>query len=171
MTNKQLKICEEQMSHYGFAVCRDIFQEELAELLERTNSNDLYLSKWSSESVIEEFADVVIMSTKMCLYFGESGIENYVENYEHKDSMFESVETLTWLQKTAHMMKIVSKSRRDGLHTVHEEFRASLYLICEHVLKCIKHLEETGAEKNLKAISDTIDFKLDRQQKRIDDEP
>lgn len=157
--------------HCAFPVKRDILVEELAELLEVTNSPRLYISKWSSEKVLEEFADVYLMLWQMVIYLGEDDIEDYISNYEHFGEMAYDVSSMTFLQKAMHAIWTISKMRRDpNIPKNFMEFRGIIYLLCDHVQTNIVNLNLQKANDILAKIRDIVVYKVERQMKRVEEE-
>lgn len=156
--------------HCAFPVKRDILVEELAELLEVTNSPRLYISKRSSEKVLEEFADVYLMLWQMVIYLGEDEIEDYICNYEHFGEMKYEIASMTFLQKAMHAIWTISKMRRDpNIPKNFVEFRGVIYLLCEHIRTNIENLVIQKADDVLKKIREIVEYKVERQMKRITD--
>lgn len=154
-----------------YLIKRDILVEELAELLEATNSPRLYISKWTNESIIEEFADVYTMLSQIVVYLGENTVADYIENYEDKESMVASVETMSFLQKATHTIWVVSKIRREqDVINNFKEFRAVVYLLCEALESQLEHLRDIKQDDILDKIYDMIEFKVNRQVKRQEEE-
>lgn len=162
--------------NYAFPVKRDILVEELAELLEVTNSPNLYISKWSSDKIIEEFADVYLMLWQMCIYLGDDTVESYIFNYEHSEEGHAFLatyneETMTFLQKAMNAIWIVSKMRRDpNIPQNFVSFRGVIYLLSEHVQENLDHLKLTKANDVLTKIRNNVIYKVERQMKRIEEE-
>lgn len=157
--------------HCAFPIKRDILVEELAELLEVTNSPRLYISKWSSEKVLEEFADVYLMLWQMVIYLGEDSIEDYICNYEHFGEMAYDVSSMTFLQKAMHAIWTISKMRRDpNIPKNFVEFRGVIYLLCDHVQTNMVNLRLQKANDILAKIREIVVYKVERQMKRIEEE-
>lgn len=150
-----------------FGIKRDVLVEELAELIEVNNRPHLHLSKWSQPKLIEEFADVFLMVSQVCVYLGEESLGEYVENYEKKNQMIEMKDELTFLQKAMHLIWCVSKMRRDpDIIKNYEDFRASVWLVAEVLDKERAGLHETQADEVLKELYSVMEYKLKRQIKR-----
>lgn len=157
--------------HCAFPVKRDILVEELAELLEVTNSPRLYISKWSSEKVLEEFADVYLMLWQMVIYLGEDNIEDYISNYEHFGEMKYDTVSMTFLQKAMHAIWTISKMRRDpNIPKNFVEFRGIIYLLCDHIQTNMTNLNLQQANDVLAKIREIVVYKVERQMKRIEEE-
>lgn len=157
--------------HCAFPVKRDILVEELSELLEVTNSPRLYISKWSSEKVLEEFADVYLMLWQMAIYLGEDDIEDYISNYEHFSEMKYDTVSMTFLQKAMHAIWTISKMRRDpDIPKNFVEFRGVIYLLCDHIQTNITNLRLQKADDVLAKIRENIVYKVERQMKRVEEE-
>lgn len=157
--------------HCAFPVKRDILVEELAELLEVTNSPRLYISKWSSEKILEEFADVYLMLWQMVIYLGEDNIEDYISNYEHFGEMAYDVSSMTFLQKAMHAIWTISKIRRDpNIPKNFMEFRGIIYLLCEHVQTNMTNLKLQQANDIIAKIKEIVVYKVERQMRRIEEE-
>lgn len=154
-----------------YLVKRDILVEELAELLEVLNSPRLFISKWTAETVIEEFADVYCILSQIVVYLGENTIEDYIDNYEDKDAMKASVEEMTFLQKATHTIWVVSKIRREeNVIQNFKEFRAVVYLLAEALETNLMRLREQKMNDVLDKIYDIIEFKVNRQVHRQEEE-
>lgn len=154
-----------------YLIKRDILVEELAELLEVLNSPRLFVSKWTSDAVVEEFADVYCILSQIVVYLGENTIEDYIENYEDKDAMTASVEGMTFLQKATHAIWIISKIRREqDVIQNFKEFRAVVYLLAEALESNLIRLREQKMDCVLDKIYDIIEFKVNRQVKRQEEE-
>jgi hypothetical protein len=157
--------------HCAFPVKRDILVEELSELLEVTNSPRLCISKWSSEKVLEEFADVYLMLWQMVIYLGEDDIEDYICNYEHFGEMKYEIVSMTFLQKAMHAIWTISKMRRDpNIPKNFVEFRGVIYLLCDHVQTNLVNLRLQKANDILAKIREIVVYKVERQMKRIEEE-
>lgn len=157
--------------HCAFPVKRDILVEELAELLEVTNSPRLCISKWSSEKILEEFADVYLMLWQMVIYLGEDDIEDYITNYEHFGEMKYEIVSMTFLQKAMHAIWTISKMRRDpNIPKNFVEFRGVIYLLCDHIQTNMVNLRLQKANDIIAKIRDIIVYKVERQMKRIEEE-
>lgn len=155
----------------AFPVKRDILVEELSELLEVTNSTRLYISKRSSEKVLEEFADVYLMLWQMVIYLGEDEIEDYVCNYEHFGEMKYEIASMTFLQKAMHAIWTISKMKRDpNIPKNFMEFRGIIYLLCDHVQNNMENLRLQKANDILAKIREIVIYKVERQMKRIEEE-
>lgn len=155
----------------AFPVKRDIFVEELAELLEVTNSPRLCITKWSSEKVLEEFADVYLMLWQMVIYLGEDDIEDYICNYEHFGEMKYEIVSMTFLQKAMHAIWTISKMRRDpNIPKNFVEFRGVIYLLCDHIQANMVNLRLQKANDILTKIREIVVYKVERQMKRIEEE-
>lgn len=155
----------------AFPVKRDILVEELSELLEVTNSTRLYISKWSSEKVLEEFADVYLMLWQMVIYLGEDSIEDYICNYEHFGEMKYEIASMTFLQKAMHAIWTISKMKRDpNIPKNFVEFRGVIYLLCDHIQTNMENLRLQKANEILAKIRENIEYKVERQTKRIEEE-
>ena len=154
-----------------YLIKRDILVEELAELLEATNSPRLYISKWTNDTIIEEFSDVYTMLSQIVVYLGENTVADYIEHYEDKESMVASVETMSFMQKATHTIWVVSKIRREqDVIQNFKEFRAVVYLLCEALESQLEHLREIKQNDVLDKIYDMIEFKVNRQVKRQEEE-
>ena len=167
LTNK----IKEMVANCSFLVKRDILVEELAELLEVINSPRLYISKWSNEKVLEEFADVYLCTWQMCLYLGEDNIEQYVSNYENiNDYQYKRVEW-TFLQKATHAIWTVSKMRRESYSNKnvknYTEFRAAIFLLADHLQTNMNNLKSTQCNEVIAEIRKIIEYKVERQLERI----
>jgi NTP pyrophosphatase (non-canonical NTP hydrolase) len=150
-----------------FGIKRDVLVEELAELLEVNNRVHLYLSKWSQPNLIEEFADVFLMVSQVCVYLGEESLGDYVYNYEKKSQMIEKKSELTFLQKAMHLIWTVSKMRRDpDVIKNYEDFRASVWLVADAIDIELTRLHETQANEVLKVLYSVMEYKLRRQIRR-----
>lgn len=155
----------------AFPVKRDILVEELSELLEVTNSTRLYISKRSSEKVLEEFADVYLMLWQMVIYLGEDEIEDYVCNYEYFGEMKYEIASMTFLQKAMHAIWTISKMKRDpNIPKNFMEFRGIIYLLCDHVQNNMENLRLQKANDILAKIREIVIYKVERQMKRIEEE-
>lgn len=155
----------------AFPVKRDILVEELAELLEVTNSPRLYISKWSSEKVLEEFADVYLMLWQMVIYLGDDTIEDYICNYKFSDEMKYDTVSMTFLQKAMHAIWTISKMRRDpNIPQNFVAFRGIIWILCDHMQDNIDNLKSTKANDILAKIREIVVYKVERQIKRIEDE-
>lgn len=155
----------------AFPVKRDILVEELSELLEVTNSTSLYISKWSSEKVLEEFADVYLMLWQIVIYLGEDSIEDYIFNYEHFGEMKYEITSMTFLQKAMHAIWTISKMRRyPNIPKNSMEFRGIIYLLCDHVQTNMENLRLQKVNDVLAKIREIIVYKVERQIKRIEEE-
>lgn len=172
MDDKELLEKVKYLTQYcAFPVKRDILVEELAELLEVTNSPRLYISKWSSEKVLEEFADVYLMLWQMVIYLGEDNIEEYIFNYEHFGEMKYEIASMTFLQKAMHAIWTISKMRRDpDIPKNFMEFRGIIYLLCDHIQTNMENLRLQQANDILAKIREIIIYKVERQTKRIEEE-
>ena len=145
--------------------------EELSELLEVTNSPRLYISKWSSEKVLEEFADVYLMLWQMVIYLGDDTIEDYISNYEHFGEMKYDTISMTFLQKAMHAIRTLSKMRRDpNIPKNFVEFRGIIYLLCDHIQTNMTNLNLQQANDVLAKIREIVVYKVERQMKRIEEE-
>lgn len=157
--------------HCTFPIKRDILVEELAELLEVTNSPRLYISKWSSEKVLEEFADVYLMLWQMVIYLGEDNIEDYICNYKFSDEMKYDTVSMTFLQKAMHAIWTISKMRRDpNIPKNFVEFRGIIYLLCDHMQTNMTNLRLQKANDVIAKIREIVVYKIERQMKRIEEE-
>lgn len=155
----------------AFPVKRDILVEELAELLEVTNSPRLYISKWSSEKVLEEFADVYLMLWQMVIYLGDDTIEDYICNYKFSDEIKYDTASMTFLQKAMHAIWTISKMRRDpNIPKNFMEFRGVIYLLCDHVQTNMTNLRLQKANDIIAKIREIVIYKVERQMKRIEEE-
>lgn len=155
----------------AFPVKRDILVEELAELLEVTNSPRLYISKWSSEKVLEEFADVYLMVWQMVIYLGDDTIEDYICNYKFSDEIKYDTASMTFLQKAMHAIWTISKMRRDpNIPKNFVEFRGVVYLLCDHVQTNMTNLKLQKANDIIAKIREVVIYKVERQMKRIEEE-
>lgn len=155
----------------AFPVKRDILVEELAELLEVTNSSRLYISKWSSEKILEEFADVYLMLWQMVIYLGADEISDYIYDYEHSGEMKYAIVSMTFLQKAMHTIWTISKMRRDpNIPQNFIDFRCVIYLLCDHIQTNMTNLKLQKANNILAKIREIIIFKVERQIKRIEEE-
>lgn len=155
----------------SFLVKRDILVEELAELLNETNSPRLHINKWSNDKIIEEFSDVYLMLWQICIYLGEDTIEDYIVNYEDKESMVFSKESMTFLQKATQAIWLISKIRREqDVVKNFYEFRAVIYLLVDHIYDNLIDLNNTKSNNILKKIRETVIAKVLRQEKRIESE-
>lgn len=170
LTNK-VKVMVENCS---FLIKRDILVEELAELLEVVNSPRLYISKWSSEKILEEFADVYLMTWQMCLYLGEENIEQFVANYENVSQFQYKRVEMTFLQKAMHCIWVVSKMRRESYTNKnvknYTDFRAAIFLLADHLQTNINNLHSTKSNDVIAEIHKIIEYKVERQLKRIEEE-
>lgn len=167
LTNK----IKEMVANCSFLVKRDILVEELAELLEVINSPRLYISKWSNEKVLEEFADVYLCTWQMVMYLGEDNIEQYVSNYENiNEYQYKRVEW-TFLQKATHAIWTVSKMRRESYSNKnvknYTEFRASIFLLADHLQTNMNNLHSTQCDEVIAEIRKIIEYKVERQLERI----
>ena len=157
--------------HCAFPVKRDILVEELAELLEVTNSPRLYISKWSSEKALEEFADVYLMLWQMVIYLGDDTIEDYICNYKISGEVKYDTVSMTFLQKSMHAIWTISKMRRDpNIPKNFMEFRSIIYLLCDHVQTNMTNLRLQKANDILAKIREIVVYKVERQTKRIVEE-
>lgn len=155
----------------AFPVKRDILVEELAELLEVTNSPRLYISKWSSEKVLEEFADVYLMLWQMVIYLGDDTIEDYIYNFDITANDYSNIKEMTFLQKAMHAIWTISKMRRDpNIPKNFMEFRGIIWILCNHIQDNIDNLKSTKANDILAKIREIIIYKVERQTKRIEEE-
>lgn len=155
----------------AFPVKRDILVEELAELLEATNSPRLCISKFSSEKVLEEFSDVYLMLWQMVIYLGEDDVEDYICNYEHFGEMKYEIVSMTFLQKAMHAIWTISKMRRDpNIPKNFVEFRGVIYLLCDHIQTNMENLRLQKANDVLAKIREIVVYKVERQIKRIEEE-
>lgn len=157
--------------HCAFPVKRDILVEELAELLEVTNSPRLYISKWSSEKVLEEFADVYLMLWQMVIYLGDDTIEDYIYNFDITANDYSNIKEMTFLQKAMHAIWTISKMRRDpNIPQNFVAFRGIIYLLCDHIQTNMENLRLQKANDILAKIREFIVYKVERQIKRIEEE-
>lgn len=170
LTNK-VKTMVESCS---FLIKRDILVEELAELLEVINSPRLYINKWSNEKVIEEFADVYLMTWQMCMYLGEESIEDFIDNYDDIHNLQYKRVEMTFLQKAMHVIWVVSKMRRESYTNKntknYTEFRAAIFLLADHLYTNMNNLHSTMSDETVDKIFEVINFKADRQLERIKEE-
>lgn len=170
LTNK-VKTMVESCS---FLIKRDILVEELAELLEVINSPRLYINKWSNDKVIEEFADVYLMTWQMCMYLGEEDIESFIDNYDDIHNLQYKRVELSFLQKAMHCIWVVSKMRRESYTNKntknYTEFRAAIFLLADHLQTNMNNLHSTKSDETVDKIFDVIKFKVDRQLARIKEE-
>lgn len=157
--------------HCAFPVKRDILVEELAELLEVTNSPRLYISKWSSEKVLEEFSDVYLMLWQMVIYLGDDTIEDYIYNFDITANDYSNIKEMTFLQKAMHAIWTISKMRRDpNIPQNFVAFRGIIWILCNHIQDNIDNLKSTKANDIIAKIRDIIVYKVERQMKRIEEE-
>lgn len=157
--------------HCAFPVKRDILVEELAELLEVTNSPRLYISKWSSEKVLEEFADVYLMLWQMVIYLGDDTIEDYIYNFDITANDYSNIKEMTFLQKAMHAIWTISKMRRDpNIPKNFMEFRGIIYLLCDHIQTNMENLRLQKANDIIAKIREIVVYKVERQIKRIEEE-
>lgn len=157
--------------HCAFPVKRDILVEELAELLEVTNSPRLYISKWSSEKVLEEFADVYLMLWQMVIYLGDDTIEDYIYNFDITANDYSNIKEMTFLQKAMHAIWTISKMRRDpNIPQNFVTFRGIIWILCNHIQDNIDNLKSTKANDILAKIREIVIYKVERQTKRIEEE-
>lgn len=171
MKNEIIQKIKWLVSNSKYLIKRDILVEELSELLESTNSPRLYISKWTNDTVIEEFADVYTIVSQIVVYLGENTIPDYIEHYEDKASMVSSVETMSFLQKATHTIWVVSKIRREqDVIQNFKEFRAVIYLLCEALESQLEHLRDIKQNDILDKIYKMIEYKVNRQVKRQEDE-
>lgn len=155
----------------AFPVKRDILVEELSELLEVTNSSRLYVSKWSSEKILEEFSDVYLMLWQMCIYLGDDTIEDYIYNFDMSANNFNETKEMTFLQKAMHTIWVISKMRRDpNIPQNFVAFRGVIWLLCDHVQLNMDNLKRQQANEVIAKIREIIIFKVERQIKRIEEE-
>lgn len=155
----------------AFPVKRDILVEELAELLEVTNSPRLYISKWSSEKVLEEFADVYLMLWQMVIYLGDDTIEDYIYNFDITANNYGNIKEMTFLQKAMHAIWTISKMRRDpNIPQNFVAFRGIIWILCNHMQDNIDNLKSTKANDILAKIREIVVYKVERQIKRIEEE-
>ena len=170
LTNKVKTMVE----NCSFLVKRDILVEELAELLEVVNSPRLYISKWSNEKILEEFADVYLMTWQICLYLGEEDIEEYISNYDDIFNLQYKRVEWTFLQKSMHLIWVVSKMRRESYSNKntknYTEFRAAIFLLADHLQTNMNNLHSTMSDEVIDKIRGIIEYKVERQLKRIEEE-
>jgi len=170
LTNKVKTMVE----NCSFLVKRDILVEELAELVEVINSPRLYINKWSNDKVLEEFTDVYLMTWQMCMYLGDDSIEEYISNYDDIHNLQYKRVEMTFLQKAMHVIWTISKLKRDTFEKRgslnYTEFRASIFLLADHLNTNMNNLRSTKADEVIAKIHDILVYKVDRQLARIEEE-
>ena len=172
MDDKELLVKVKYLTqHCAFPVKRDILVEELAELLEVTNSPRLYISKWSSEKILEEFADVYLMLWQMVIYLGDDTIEDYIYNFDITANDYSNIKEMTFLQKAMHAIWTISKMRRDpNIPQNFVAFRGIIWILCNHIQDNIDNLKSTKSNDILAKIREIVEYKVERQIKRIEEE-